>query len=1313
MEEQKLQEIINSSPFGFAHHEIILDRQNKPFDYRFIEVNQAFEKLTGLEAKTIIGKTVREVLPGIEKADFSWIGFYGKVALEGGNETFEQFSEPLNRWYQVNVYSSEKGFFATSFTDITKRKQAEEALLKQNLALSNVNQFSIELSMLSPEENIEAYISKKIKEISGAKVALFNEYDAIAKTNSVLHIEMEPGRLEKVVGLIGKPIKNIQSPISDEMYKEIISERIGYRKTLYEASFGAISRPVGSAIQAMLNVDRFIGLAYVLDGNLYGTTLLAMGRGMPDPPREILEHFINLAALSLKRKKAEDALRGSEEKFKNIFEGNIAPMFLIDADNGNLVDVNEAAVKFYGWSRDEMRRININQINMLPPEEIKKEMAKARSSRRVYYEFQHRKADNSFKDVEVFGSRIEIEGKEYMHSIVHDITEKKKAERVLIEQKELLSAIYRNAPLIIMALNSERRIQQVNGFATQFAGRDAEEMHGLRGGEALRCMHVLDNPAGCGFGDFCQQCVIRNTVLDTLESGETHLQIEAPYSFKKKAGQIQEMTLLTSTTPIMVKGERMVMVTLLDITERKQAEEALSESKAKYHTLVQHLNEGLMQVDLDDRILFVNQRLCEIFGYNEAELIGKIGYKTIILEEDQKIIKEKNQQRKNISYERYEIRGKKKSGETIWIDISGSAVKDEKGNTIGSVGLLTDITERKEAEEALKSNYALLQIAGETARFGGWSVDLEKNTATWSDAVADIHEVPHGYAPPVEEGVNFYAPEWREKITQVFNDCAQKGISYDEEMEIITSKGKRLWVRTNGRAERDENGKIIRVQGSFQDITERKLADKRLKEKQTYLDLILKATNTHFNILDSEFNLIYVDSGWQKIYGEPDGSKCYDYFMGQKKACSSCGIPKALKTKKTIVTEEFLPKENRYYEVHTIPLQNEQGQWICAEFNIDITERKRAGKRILEAERLSAIGELSSGVAHDFNNALQGILGNLELALIDNIPPETRKFIETAKKSAQDAASRVRLLQRFAKNKTGQEEHEPINIKDIIDDSIAQTRTLWKDEAQKDGLTFDLRTHYQENVMVMGNSGDLRSVLYNIIKNSIQAMPKGGTIDISTRREGEKVYLSVADTGIGMDEETAKKIFQPFYTTKGFDQGKGLGMSGVYTIIKEHKGAVYVKKTKPGNGTEIELMLPYCEPEKSREEKKKEYSGIAKILWVDDQKMIRRYGEKMISMMGHEIDVASSGKEALDLLATKQYDLMITDIGMPNMSGWQLTEKIKGKYPKMKIAVVTGWGDDVDAEQKTKHGVGYVLGKPVDMEKLKNLIGEVLQMKTS
>jgi CheY-like chemotaxis protein len=197
-----------------------------------------------------------------------------------------------------------------------------------------------------------------------------------------------------------------------------------------------------------------------------------------------------------------------------------------------------------------------------------------------------------------------------------------------------------------------------------------------------------------------------------------------------------------------------------------------------------------------------------------------------------------------------------------------------------------------------------------------------------------------------------------------------------------------------------------------------------------------------------------------------------------------------------------------------------------------------------------------------------------------------------------------------------------------------------------------------------------------------------------------------------MDKQTKERLLQPFFTTKGFEQGKGLGMSTSYAIVKEHGGEIYVKETALGRGTSIEIMLPHSKrKEKRLKDNISGYESSARVLWIDDEKVIRDMGKDMLETLKHVADVAANGEEALSLLQNNKYDLMITDVGMPNISGWQLAERIKGNYPEMKVAVVTGWGSDVSNEKKEKYGVSYVLGKPINMGQLKHMIDEVLQLK--
>ncbi len=274
------------------------------------------------------------------------------------------------------------------------------------------------------------------------------------------------------------------------------------------------------------------------------------------------------------RKQAEDGLRRSEEQFRHLVENQTDLVAKLDLE-GRFLFVSPAVCKLFGKTEEEL--LGTTSMPFVHEEDIgtidEARTALMAPPHTAYLEQRTMTTKGWLWLAWVDTAVLDGDGnvKEII-AVGRDISDIKRAETALVEQKDLLAAIYRNAPLIMMVVNADRRIQQINGFATAFANRDEEEMLGLRGGDALRCMHVLDAPQGCGFGDFCQQCVIRNTVLDTLETGEAHVQIEAPYYSTGEDNDIRELRFLMSTTPIEVKGERMVLVTLQDITERRRTE---------------------------------------------------------------------------------------------------------------------------------------------------------------------------------------------------------------------------------------------------------------------------------------------------------------------------------------------------------------------------------------------------------------------------------------------------------------------------------------------------------------------------------------------------------------------------------------------------------------------------------------------------------------------------------------------------------------------------------------------------------------------
>jgi signal transduction histidine kinase len=373
----------------------------------------------------------------------------------------------------------------------------------------------------------------------------------------------------------------------------------------------------------------------------------------------------------------------------------------------------------------------------------------------------------------------------------------------------------------------------------------------------------------------------------------------------------------------------------------------------------------------------------------------------------------------------------------------------------------------------------------------------------------------------------------------------------------------------------------------------------------------------------------------------------------------------------------------------------------------DITQQKILEKELIKHERLKAIGEMSSSIAHDFNNSLQGMMGNLEIIRLQNDLSETSADrLNSIESSITDITGRINALQHFDDVKPHVKKDELINLNRLIEESLKESRPLWKDSMEKEGLKINITTNFKDIPKINCNRGELKSTLYNLIKNSIEAMPEGGNLIINTGIKKTSVFITFSDTGKGMNKETKLNIFEPFYSTKGNEIGRGLGMSGVYSIVKKHKGDIFVKSSEIGKGTTIEIIFPIERPSAIKDTHKNDAISEGKkslrVLWVDDNDAIRENARLLLEFIGHSCDTVNSGEHALEHLNKNIYDIVCTDIGMPNMNGWELADTIRKTFgSKIKIVAVTGW--DITEEIKNKHSVHFILQKPFTLEDLKNV----------
>jgi PAS domain S-box-containing protein len=552
----------------------------------------------------------------------------------------------------------------------------------------------------------------------------------------------------------------------------------------------------------------------------------------------------------------------------------------------------------------------------------------------------------------------------------------------------------------------------------------------------------------------------------------------------------------------------------------------------------------------------------------------------------------------------------------------------------------------------------------------------------------------------------------KEKMSDTFKTL--KVQTYEYMLEI---KGEERWFDARMVPSSEEEVFVI-----VRDMTENKKAEKAIAESELKYRKLISNISDVIVVIDKNGKINYKSSNIENYFGwKPEdliGNDAMYTVHPEDKIFVSQELDKLLQIDnyKTTFEFDYLCKDGNYkpVELTALSLLNDSTiNGIIANYK-DISERKKAEQIVIQTQRLGAIGEMSSAIAHDFNNSLQSIYGNLELALLkieDN--HISRKFLETIKTAASDASARVKLLQRFAGKAKGKEAYKKVNIKNIIEDVILQSRPIWKDNPEKDGYEITISKNIDVDINIKGDEAELRSVLYNIIKNSVEAMPKGGEINISAVKENNNAVLTCKDSGIGMNEETRSRIFQPFFTTKGFESGRGLGMSGVYSIIKEHGGTIYVKESNIGIGTTIKIKLPISIDNLEQIEIKSSENKNMKdlnILWVDDDSLIRDIAEEMLEVLEHKGKIVQNGEKALELLKNESFDLVVTDIGMPGMNGWDLADKIREEFnDKIKIIALTGWGDQISDEKRKQHGVSELLSKPFKIEQLKGIINKVMQ----
>jgi PAS domain S-box-containing protein len=919
--------------------------------------------------------------------------------------------------------------------------------------------------------------------------------------------------------------------------------------------------------------------------------------------------------------------------------------------------------------------------------------------------------------------------------VIRDITERKKYEEALKKSEEKYQNLIENANDAIISINREGIIVTLN--------KKVEEMYGYNREELLGKSVILLVPP---HRREAQKKALEN--LKTIPKvGGFRRTLEA-VAFGKDG---KEFPVETSMFSSEIHGEHILTSFVRDITERKKADKELEATKDYLDNIVQSSLDAIVISDDNGYVTNVNQAFLELLGYKEKEeVIGRfmaefspteVGIYESTTRETVEINKEFFddvltqihdklwQDGKITNWEVYLIH---KNNKVIPVEENITYLINRKGEQIGAVGVIRNITERKKAEKELRETKDFLEEIIENSKDGILVVDdmgyiLSCNTAVEQMSGFGKEKIigKHASALTIDD------KNTRKKILEKIGELFEKGFAtYDAKYK--SKEGKYLDVECTSSMISNEKGEHIAGVSIIRDVSERKKAEREIREGKEFLEKIIKGSKDGILIGDGEGYILSANEAMEEML---DLSK--DEIVGKHSSelllDDKAEREKVLKKMGELFENGFVSYETRYkgknddyieVECHLSMIKDEKGDYIAGVSMIrDITERKKMQRQLLQSEKLRSLGELAGGVAHDFNNVLAAILGRAQLLKMQFTPPPGKqekrksmldliKSLEIIERASSDGAETVRRIQEFSRKRSDDKDFTQININELLDNALEFTGVRWKDDAESKGIKVTIQKEFSSLPTTLGSAAELREVFTNIINNALDAMPQGGRIQIKTFKKNNHISIRIKDTGVGIPEDIRNRIFDPFFTTKGV-QSTGLGMSTSYGIINRHKGTIAVDSTE-GKGTTFTINIPIAKNKLEAEEKIKpilDEKRKATILVIEDEEEVRNLLADILIESGHHVETASDGSQGIETFKDMDFDMVFTDLGMAGVSGWEVAETVKKINRKIPVAIITGWNVEMEESEMRERGVNLIAHKPFEVNQILRLVQEGMELR--
>ena len=1011
-----------------------------------------------------------------------------------------------------------------------------------------------------------------------------------------------------------------------------------------------------------------------------------------------------------RRKQAELALSESEHRFSSFMEHLPAIVFLKDSE-GHALFVNKYMDDALGasqWLGKTMFEVFPNEFGA---KLLADDMNVMKSGyQRFEQSFSH--LDGSLHIYDVSKFVITRPGQEpLLGGVALDITERKSAEDKQRASEEKWHRLFDISPVGISVLDDKRNITDFNSSLGKILGITGE---GLRSGQYLKRKYLHRDGTPFLPAEFpSSRAIAEQTNIGPVEIGVV-----------KEDGTV----VWTEVTSAPLPDSECITITA-NMTERKQIALQLAESKALTDAVIENVPLMVFLKEAEDlRFVIFNRAGEELLGYDRKDLLGKNNLDLFPAE-----------QAANFMAKDREVL----DGEAGYLDIPEEplltakkgqrllhtrkvCIRGADGVTKYLLGVSEDITERKQAEQALRESEARLVAAQAVAKIGSWETDLASLQVEWSDETYRIFELDkERFKSSHPSFLDFVHADDRAMVDAALADSYDTRSHNAIQHRIVTQGGITKVVEERWVIVRDNEDRPSRALGTCQDITDRKKAEDALRLSEEKYALLVNHIPSSVSIVQNG-KVVYANDQFVKLTG---------YSVAEVNAMDAFGV--ILPSDREKVLEYFhrrnsggsvpdryefrlVSKDNniRWIERQVLPLIW-AGEPAVMAVDTDITKAKNAEaeqqklrEKAESSSRLAAVGEMAAGIAHEINNPLTGVIGFSELlAERQDLPADVKEDIQRISAGSARVKEIVKRMLTFSRQTKPKK--SCVNINELIEATLDLRSYVLKTANIEVVKHFDPDLH-----CVVADAGQMQQVFLNLIVNAEYSMKQShgrGNLTIATEKAGDRVRISFKDDGAGMTRDTREKVFNPFFTTKGVGEGTGLGLSVTRSIILEHNGTIEVE-SEPGKGATFTVILPInCSPENTDGDSSSDTASAMKvksgrIIVVDDEEAITSLVKAVLTREGYRVDVASDSTGACEMLDSTLYDAVLMDIRMPGISGIDIYNDIKSRRPELAGRFVFITADASDDNTKAfldTNELPYIV-KPFDIKILLKMVDGLL-----